>query len=490
MEQLLDAADALARTGRPERPDFHIPDEFPTSPNLWLDRRISETAGWSWFSRCEIPAGTMLLAAKPIAMAMDYEDDTIEVIVNEKQHQQQQSGTTGQSNQDFMDDGSERDDPPDEPEPERLNELLLIKILHLLRDDPSIWIDSLSNLFPRALDLPNLPAWVCPDDQVFLTVESLVRDLRQVPALRAHATDISQRLALIIRYNVLSLETCSELLSYPGPQGHSSLAGVGVYYLPSFFNHSSTPNCNRWAIGDVMVFVSNQTIPANTQVCISYLEHDVLCESAFRRNQLLSMDFYDLRDGETQAVDPLEESGPEMPVVDSDVQNELMTMNPFERLSAIEKLLQQATGETLPEDEYDSSGEGMEEEGGSAWFKCDAQNLIILKAITLEAIGQSKEAMSLWEQAIAFVKAYLPPADESLIVLNVQAALCAHYNADFLRAKQYATAALENHRLLFGGGVERFRRRFRHEFKLALRPNPSRDSADSHIDLLWPIAAA
>jgi SET domain len=352
-----------------------------------------------------------------------------------------------------------------------------------------------------------LPAWVCHNDDVFMQVESLLTALEQVVELLPVVKEIAKRLPLILRYNILSVETCAELLSYPGPDGHSSLAGVGLYHMPSFFNHSAKPAVNRWCVGDVMGFVTNRDVKADTGLCISYMEHDVLCEPAWRRNQMLAMDFTDsdsiAAGGDDNSNNELlsyndptndDDEGPDMPVVDSDVQNELMAMDPFERLSAIDELMQQAIGEKHPEEEA-TEGEGMMEGTGGGrriipWFQCDVHNLRILKAITLDGLGQTAEALALWQESVAFVERKLPPLDESLVVLHAQAALCAWQAAGKEDvARQHAAAAVETHNLLFGGGVARFRRRLNKDLQLALRPTFTAGSGDtSPADILWPIS--
>jgi hypothetical protein len=59
---------------------------------------------------------------------------------------------------------------------------------------------------------------------------------------------------------------------------------------------------------------------------------------------MLSMDFNDGSGDSGGGGTDEEEEGPEFPVADSDVQNELMEKDPFERLSTIEELMQQAVG--------------------------------------------------------------------------------------------------------------------------------------------------
>jgi hypothetical protein len=468
LETLLDEADSLARSSLlPARPDFAVPEEYAllasgVSPHLTLTE--APGMGKGWMAASDVPRGTLLMVAKPMALVMDWQDDTPSI------------------NDEEMEDEDEEEKEP------RVNELLLLQILDLLHEQPDLWTERLSTLFPRDDDLPNLPAWVCQDDDVFFQIEGKVEKLRSNRLLEPHAAQIAKRLPLIIRHNVLSVETCPELLSYPGPNGHSILSGVGLYHWPSFFNHSRRPNCSRWAVGDIMFFYANQDIEIGSQVCISYIEHDVLCESAWRRNGLLRMNFddADYEAMESSEPSPEEAEGPDQPVMDSAVQTELMGMDPFERLKAIEELTQQAMGTKDP-----SGGRvgAPESSVASKWFLCDIHNLRILKAITLEGMGQSAEALKLWEECVKFVEEKLPPCDEASVVMRVQAALSAFRNGDVTRAKQHADAALETHAMVFGGGVARFRRRYRHDLELEFRSNnKSSDPRGSTgtVDALWP----
>ena len=585
MEELLDQADALvhlaATTGEQPLPNLPIPEALSTCvASNGLELRDDPWKGRGWFATMDIAVGQLVLIAKPIAKVMDWQE------YDEGDNEEE-----------------EEDGDNDDVEP-LMNELLLIETLQAVLKNPNIWHTQLSTLFPRNdSDLSTLPAWVCHNDDVFIQVEALLEQLDDLnktmdpPILQVK--DIATRLPLIVRYNVLSMETSAELLSYPSPKiGHSSLAGIGLYHEPSFFNHSKKPNINRWCIGDVMGFVSNQAITAGSELCISYIEHDVLCESPYRRNMMLSMDFLDTDDGDdntnvttaktltngtsmdvknlpsgstedenhiddetattnsgpetnaTNNLQPTSNGGPEAPVVDSDVQNELMGMDSIERLTAIEELMLQAKGLKLPSDttddiedstpHYSNSNYNFNESGSTMdmteslpsdnndtingnnhydtvvatpWFQCDVHNLRILKAITYDGLDMSLEAYKEWNESIEFVQTHLPPHDESLVVLHVQAALCAYHcycketdpshhnerNPGGMRcmrtvAKEHAQQAQETHNILFGGGNHLLRRRFKNEWQLTLRPTSKSNSTSindtdsiSPLDVLWPL---
>jgi hypothetical protein len=576
MEELLDQADKLVNhfvaTGEQPRPNFPIPLEIQQlalhksgsnaidDPNASSTNNIGQSSalilkedtwkGRGWFTTMDIPIGQLILVAKPIATVMDWQE-------------------YDEGDDDNIDEENEDVEP-------LMNELLLIETLQAIVKNPAVWHDQLSTMFPRKdSDLTTFPAWVCHNDDVFIQVETLLSKLEEINKSLKHENkdytplpvkDIATRLPLIVRYNVLSMETCAELLSYPSPKiGHAILAGIGLYHEPSFFNHSAKPNVSRWCIGDVMCFVSNQPISAGTELCISYIEHDILCESPYRRNQMLSMDFLDTEDVEYNSSNNESDDnsptapalvpnvpGPDAPVVDNDVQNELMSMEPYKRLEAIEELMKQARGMKLPtdfknNDEMNDSGsssmdqqqqlDSMNESLGSKmdmaesssldtnpkisksnyvtnnvmvttpWFQCDVHNLRILKAITYDGLDKSDEAYKEWSEAIHFAQKKLPPHDESLVVLHVQAALCAYHcycaeqqpqeekdptesvaAVDMLAiAHEHAKSASETHQILFGGGNRLLRRRLRNEFQLKLRyPNKTMNSVLPE-EIFWPV---
>jgi len=468
METLLDQAEALlaANPETPPRPDFPLPDDcLDSPPERFMTLKDNGLKGRGWFATEEILAGTVLICAKPIVMVMDWEDPTEDTVFASEE-------TDGDEEMSIENEVSGLS---------KLNEILLLELLRVIAKDPSLWTNRLSELFPRTEELEALDGWICTDDNVFLQFEELVRGIQQQTSLpEAVVKDLSKRLPLIVRYNVLSAETMPELMVHPSPQqGYAALSGTCLYHLPSFFNHDSHPNASRYAVGDVLWIVANQNIPAGSEICISYLEHEVLCEPPSIRTLMLNMDFTEPEnDATAEEVHNEDEDGPDMPVVDTDVQNELMQMDPMERLHAIETLTKQALGEGLPiedgegEPPMEGDGEVMDETTHDApWFECDVQNLRILKALTLDSLGRLEEAFSNWKESVTFCRSKLPPNDEALTVMLVQAALCASQQPKHQdEARRLAAEALQVHSILFGGGVQRFRRRYKREFQLALRP--------------------
>lgn len=466
MEPLLDELDAILLTAGddgPDRPEFDVPEEYShlESPSDLLQLTNNPGKGKGWAAKTDLVAGTIVMVSKPIAWTLD-----TEAYADEEDEMEDEDA----------EDEEEAEETEEEQGSSKANDFVALRVLQRIKENPNIWSEQVSTLHPRD-NIGSLPTWNCKDDNIRSQFQSLLREIDGIPQLQGKANEIGRRLPSIVRLNVLSIETCPELLSYPGPTGYSELGGVGLFHLPSFFNHSPRPNVSRYAVGNIMWFVCNQDIPQGQEMCLSYLEHDVLCENSQRRNAMLQMDFQEPDDG----AGNVDNDGPQCPVVDSEVQMELMEMIPFERLDAIDELMQQATGEALPEGER-SEENGMDT-GGSAWFQCDIQNLRILKAITLESLSQSTRALSLWEECIRFAGTSMPPNDESLVVVRAQAALCSWDIKCEDRARQHAAAALQEHNLIFGGGVDRFRRRYMKEFCLHLRKN--RDSAEK---ILWPMS--
>ncbi len=71
-------------------------------------------------------------------------------------------------------------------------------------------------------------------------------------------------------------------------------------------------------------FVSNQDIKGGEELCISYIESEHLCENSDVRTNLLDMDFK-----ETAANDDAMGAEKMYPIIDLDMQDELMSMHPI-----------------------------------------------------------------------------------------------------------------------------------------------------------------
>jgi len=491
----LDMADELARSSETPYPDFPLPPELAALASMdavskWLVHKQSpDKKGMGYFSKeTLIPAGTVLLIAKPLSMAMDWEDDDDE---EEEEETEDKEGDEQQQKQ------------KQQPHPEPLlNSKIVLRLLEAMQQSQNLWTNKVSKLYPRTQqEVDALPPIITrcrkvdaddDDDDVTANIQKVAKRVCLDHSDFSNDTELVQRLSLIVRYNVMSIETGPELLSHP--VRHASLRGAGLYYEPSFFNHCTNPNVSRYAVGDVMWFVANQDILPNQEACISYIEHDILCEPPVRRNRMLCMDFVDKdidNDNDDDAVNGYddedeEDYGPEMPVVDSQLQNELMQMNPFERIVSIQELLAQAQGKaTLNEDKV------MDDEDDAGWFLCDFYNLLVLLAITMDSLGQNEAALDVWEECVEFAEIHLPDLDESAIVMSVQAALCAFNLGDaghIQQAKEHAQRALSMHNTLFGGGVERLRRRYQSDFSLSLRKSKNGSGGDvAAAEKLWPL---
>jgi SET domain len=473
LESILDQAEALLVENpvNPPCPDFSLPSDYEDRdkvPFRFMVQQENGIKGRGWLAKEDITAGSILVCEKPLAMVMDWQDPSLET----------------EEEEDVWDDEDmdvEQEDAIHHSGLTQLNELLLLELLRRMVIDVSLWTERLTHLFPRLDDdLELLDAWNCQDETVSCAYEELLEELAS-SASSLTTDEIEQiriRLPLIVRYNVLSAETSPELLVHPSPQGFAALSGSALYHWASFFNHDSSPNASRFSIGDIIWVVANQDISAGQEICISYLEHDILCESPEIRTSMLNMDFAEpstqIDDDKIQPSQQ-QDNGPEIPVIDFDVQNELMKMDPMERLTAIDSLLQQALGQAVAEEEEDA----MEP---APWFQCDVQNLRILKALTLDSLGRMPEALSIWELCVKFTETHLPPNDEATVVLHVQAALCALQAGENDVARDHADRALQIHHIIFGGGVTRFRRRYQKEFQLDLRPNFYGGGPDT----LWP----
>jgi hypothetical protein len=259
--------------------------------------------GKGFFASRDIEAGTTVLGSKPIAMVMQWEEDELE-----------------EEDEIVMDDEEDMQD-NDIVKGSRRNGMLVCRLVKAIEDDPSIWFNQLSNLYPREV---TDTLWVCECASTGMEIEHSVNELIHLKEFNEDTVkEIHHRLPLIVRYNCLSIETAPELFIHPNQDagGHLTLSGTGLYYYPSYFNHSHRPNVARYSIGDVMFFVTNQDVKHGDELCISYIESEHLCESSKVRSRLLDMDFEEPSE-QDEANDPLEKT---YPIVDVDMQDELMS---------------------------------------------------------------------------------------------------------------------------------------------------------------------
>ncbi|EED90288.1 hypothetical protein THAPSDRAFT_24038 [Thalassiosira pseudonana CCMP1335] len=463
-----------------------------------MEVQDDDTKGRGFYALKDLKAGTRLVVAKPLAMVMGSELEALEDMDGGDEEEEDLDSDDGNEvdgkptptakatkTPESDDDGSDTGEI--EATGTKQNGIIILRLLQKLSADPSLWTDQLSTLFPRdeesALDLPT---WLCSDVMIGMEIE---RQFNELPLLNLFkdnnesiCKEIQLRLPLVVRYNVLSMETAPELFVHPDVEngGMSELSGTGLYGSEvSYFNHSCVPNVSRYCIGDVMFFVTNRSVKKGDELCFSYIEHEFLCESAEKRTLLLDMNFTDSDDGGkerpnkrqktaagTASVKGSDDDIP-LPLIDVDMQSELMATPLMERLELIEELLE-------PEEPLDPEQD----------YKCDKYQLTILHAITLDGLGRTSDALKEWESCVDFATKYFPPLDETTVALNVQAALCAHKDGKADIAKGHAKKAMEMHDALFGGGVERFRNRYEKEFLVKMRHRTEKEIA-SDVESLF-----
>ncbi|KAL7534340.1 hypothetical protein ACHAXR_005800 [Thalassiosira sp. AJA248-18] len=438
------------------------------------------------YAKCDMKAGTNLVIAKPIVICWDVEEEEEEDSEDDEEEGEEEEGGMVDSNDSGGDASvdsytnkkqkalSEKAKSEEEATGTKRNGILILRTLEKINQSPTLWTNTLSKMYPRDIDTAlSLPPWFCSDASIGMEIEMQMNKLSTLSLFPSAENeevckDIMMRLPLIIRYNVLSVETCSELFVYPDVSkgGMAGLAGTGLYGPEvSYFNHSCKPNVSRYCIGDVMFFVTNRDVAKGEELCFSYIEHEFLCENSKKRSALLDMDFEledddDAADGRPNkkqkvAKMPSKERGGTIhyPLIDTEMQSELMATPPMERLDLINELLDQKGVDPVQD------------------YRCDKYQLHILMAITLDGLGKSREALPEWEMAIDFAVNTFPPLDETTVALLVQAALCA-LKDDRVKAKHHAGEALKMHNSLFGGGKERLLKRYEKELACPMRPIP------------------
>lgn len=412
--------DLLGRTG------VNKPEEMSESPHFVVSSAIalqeSPGKGRGWFATKTIEAGTLILVERPLVAILDVE----------------------------------------------------------WRDEP--WADcssadtaalgmELAKSFSRSVDLlleqfhPKEATSISSADSEDEDIEALTA-MEDAVASSWKQIDLSEsakrRLQDVVRLNSLGFYTNSEQLCHHG--NFLPLTGSGVFAAASGFNHSCEPSVQRFSIGDLTAFVTNQKLEAGTELHITYIESEMLRAPKSLRSQSLNRDF-------TCSCPPCGlDDPPELKTgrrtfmrVDAPVQAKLSLLSPEERVETIAAALQgqmddeEDAEEEPPEvDDEDDAGEAMKSaERRTVLLGKDAQELRVAQAMALMQLGRWEEALQTWRQLAAFACHHCPPYDEALAVFATQAALCAlEMKAD---ASQYVKSAIESHRMAFGFDCFRWR---------------------------------
>lgn len=291
-----------------------------------------------------------------------------------------------------------------------------------------------------------------------------------------------RRLQAVVRLNSLGFYTHSEQLCHHG--NFSALMGSGLYALASGFNHSCDPCVARFSIGDVTSFATNRPVPAGEELCISYIENELLCAPKSLRAQSLNRDF---SCGCARCADASLEPEPSAGArrqflhVDAQVQAQLALLSPEERVQAAEAALRGEMGGASEEEESEEEGDTARSPAVTVVLGKDAQELRVVQALALVQLQQHDAALAVWRRLAAFSCHHCPPFDESVPVYAIHAALSAFAGGHDKAALEYVSIALRAHRGAFGG-VPQFRWRYRREVELAAVPAEVRQQLWAAVD--------
>lgn len=258
------------------------------------------------------------------------------------------------------------------------------------------------------------------------------------------------RLQAVVRLNSLGFYTNSEQLCHHG--NFTALTGSGVFSLASGFNHSCEPSVARFSIGDVTVFVTNGEVQAGEELCISYIETELLCAPTSLRCQSLNRDFTCTcpRCSASPSAGEVREGPRRYVRVDARVQAELSLLPPSDRIAAVEAALRGEEGEGQEEGEEEGN------EAPALVLGKDAQELRVVQALAQMQLGSHAEALALWRRLGGFTCQHCPPFDEAVAVYAAQAALCA-LMCEPDAAAQYVAIAVAAHRIVSGSSLFRWR---------------------------------
>lgn len=305
-----------------------------------------------------------------------------------------------------------------------------------------------------------------------------------------------KRLEDVVRLNSLGFYTNSEQLCHH--ENFAALTGNGLFALASGFNHSCEPSLQRCSFADLTAFVTNQPVAAGSELCISYIESELLCAPKSLRSQSLNRDFVCACTRCQKQEGTPEEAAVEKNFmrVDAQVQANLALLPPKERVRAVAAALEGRLDEEAEEPEEE---EPVEEAEVASAHSCekdelheakppkvvllgkDAQELRVVQALAFMQMQEWESAFQVWRQNAAFSCHHCPPFDESLVVYAMQAALCKAQSSSLGAADNidYARLAIEAHCRAFG--VDNFAWRYAKEVE------ESRVSSETK-NLFWSAA--
>ena len=374
--------------------------------------------GRGWIATADIPAGRTVLCESPLAYSMDWEADALQS--------------------------------------EALNVDSASLILALAQELGGKRGPQLMKQLQTLSPLPSDPGkeWTCDDPQLATKVE---QSLKRVPKLSPRER---ARLKRVVRANSIGIYTNSEQLCYP--EQFVQLSGVALYLNGSLFNHDCRPNTTRFNVGAIAVFRTNRLVRKGEELCISYIESDILCEPASLRNLELGGRDFKVRDpggsdfdsDSEDDADQMEE--PELyRKIDEEAQDALLGLDPPARLENIALLLEDT-------------------ETADSFIRADRKELSLLQAVACTQLGYFSTALAHWEDCIAFASVHCPPHDECLVCYSVHAAIVALASDQVESATAHMRTASKTHAVAFGGGPSFLRMRYSKEVEIFGRGNGNR----------------
>uniref|UniRef100_A0A7S4SVW8 SET domain-containing protein n=1 Tax=Alexandrium monilatum TaxID=311494 RepID=A0A7S4SVW8_9DINO len=428
------------------------PPRFALSSHLTLRR--AEGRGRGWFARAGLAAGTVVLVEKPVVATLDAE----------------------WRNEDWA--GSDGAD----------TTALGLELAHCF--SPGLGA-VLANLHPQPGAVPPVPR----DAEGGQDSSDSEEDEAALCAVMAQAwgavegpsEEEKERLRRVVQLNSLGFYTNSEQLCHHG--NFTALTGSGLYALASGFNHSCDPNVARFSIGDVTAFVTNRPVEAGGELCISYIESELLCAPKSVRAQSLNRDF---TCGCTRCDRGQGESFPvagqrRYLLVDEQLQASLALLPSENRVDTVRAFLSgdlSGAGAGGSEEEEEEEEEAPEA-GPLVILGKDAQELRVVEAVAFMQLQKYEDALLVWRRLAAFTCHHCPPFDEALAVYAVQAALCALAVGNGDMATSHAATAAIVHRVVCGADL--FRWRYRVEVESA---TVSEEVKKSFWELPFPSTSA